>query len=192
MLEVGGEVSVVSWVLIVLCCRFKPYYISGSPWYSVDACSSLWCSTHIHIQPVAIFHIAPAAARWLWSSYWRKMPQYDRDKCLCHSQTSTNHQSFFVSSGVATVTTDIFKNNKIINLLRKFAKIMWIFDRTDDSKAQEVIWWPQSFVDFILEWLKQLINICDQSCDCSVVWEMLLQFFQANIWPSGFLCVLSS
>ena len=48
------------------------------------------------------------------------MPQYDRDKCLCHSQTTTE---LFASGSVAMIMTDVFLNNEV-NLLRKFAKIM--------------------------------------------------------------------
>ena len=39
---------------------------------------------------------------------------------------------------VATVMTDVFRKNEI-NLLRKFAKIMRIFDNIDDSKNRGVI-----------------------------------------------------
>ena len=39
---------------------------------------------------------------------------------------------------VATVMTDVFRKNEI-NLLRKFAKIMRIFDNIDDSKNRRVI-----------------------------------------------------
>jgi hypothetical protein len=35
---------------------------------------------------------------------------------------------------VATVMTDVFQKNEI-NLLKKFAKIVIIFDRIDDSKT---------------------------------------------------------
>jgi hypothetical protein len=35
---------------------------------------------------------------------------------------------------VATVMTDVFQTNEI-NLLRKFAKIVRIFDKTGDSKS---------------------------------------------------------
>ena len=54
---------------------------------------------------------------------------------------------------VATVMTDVFQENEI-NLLRKFAKIVRIFDKIDDSKSRGVIYGPQSFGDFILELLK--------------------------------------
>ena len=36
----------------------------------------------------------------------------------------------------------------------KFTKIMRIFNKTDDPKGQGIIQRPQSFVDFILELLK--------------------------------------
>ena len=49
------------------------------------------------------------------------MPQCDRDKCLCHG----HDQCFFF--------------NNEVNLLRKFAKIAQIFDKTDDSKGQEAV-----------------------------------------------------
>jgi hypothetical protein len=39
---------------------------------------------------------------------------------------------------VATVMTDVFHKNEI-NLLRKFAKIVRIFDKVDDSKNRGVI-----------------------------------------------------
>ena len=39
---------------------------------------------------------------------------------------------------VATVMTDVFQKNEI-NLLRKFAKIVRIFDKTDDVKGEWVI-----------------------------------------------------
>ena len=41
-------------------------------------------------------------------------------------------------SSDATVMTDVFHKNEI-NLLRKFAKIMRIFDKVDDSKNRGVI-----------------------------------------------------
>jgi hypothetical protein len=41
-------------------------------------------------------------------------------------------------ASVATVMTDIFQKNEI-NLLRKFARIMIIFDNIDDLKNQGVI-----------------------------------------------------
>ena len=41
-------------------------------------------------------------------------------------------------ASVATVMTDVFEKNEI-NLLRKFAKIVRIFDKVDDSKNQGVI-----------------------------------------------------
>jgi hypothetical protein len=41
-------------------------------------------------------------------------------------------------SSVATVMTDVFQKNEI-NLLRKFAKIVRIFDKVDDSKKRGVI-----------------------------------------------------
>jgi hypothetical protein len=46
-----------------------------------------------------------------------------------------------------------FKKNEI-NLLRKFAKLVQIFDKIDDSKGRGVIYGPQSFGDFIPEVLK--------------------------------------
>jgi hypothetical protein len=46
-----------------------------------------------------------------------------------------------------------FKKNEI-NLLRKFAKIVQIFDKIDNSKSRGVTYGPQSFGDFILELLK--------------------------------------
>jgi hypothetical protein len=49
--------------------------------------------------------------------------------------------------------TDIFQKNEI-NLLRKFAKTVRIFDKIDDSKKRGVIYGPQSFWDFIPEVLK--------------------------------------
>jgi hypothetical protein len=54
---------------------------------------------------------------------------------------------------VATVMTDVFQKNEI-NLLRKFAKIVRIFDKIDDLKSQGVIYEPQSFGNLILELLK--------------------------------------
>jgi hypothetical protein len=39
---------------------------------------------------------------------------------------------------VATAMTNVFQINEI-NLLGKFAKIMWIFDKTYNSKSQGVI-----------------------------------------------------
>ena len=54
---------------------------------------------------------------------------------------------------VTTVMTDVFQKNEI-NLLRKFAKIVRIFDKIDDSKSRGVIYGPQSFRDFIPEVLK--------------------------------------
>ena len=42
------------------------------------------------------------------------------------------------ASSVATVMTDVFEKNEI-NLLRKFAKIMRIFDKVDDFKNRGVI-----------------------------------------------------
>ena len=51
---------------------------------------------------------------------------------------------------VATVMTDVFQKNEI-NLLRKFAKIVRIFDKIDGSKNRRVIYGPKSFGDFILE-----------------------------------------
>jgi hypothetical protein len=39
---------------------------------------------------------------------------------------------------VATVMTDVFHKNEI-NLLRKFSKIVRIFDKVDDSKNRGVI-----------------------------------------------------
>jgi hypothetical protein len=41
-------------------------------------------------------------------------------------------------ASVATVMTDVFHKNEI-NLLRKFAKIMRIFDKIDDPKNRGVI-----------------------------------------------------
>ena len=41
-------------------------------------------------------------------------------------------------TSVATVMTNVFQKNEI-NLLRKFAKIMIISDKIDDSKNQGVI-----------------------------------------------------
>ena len=41
-------------------------------------------------------------------------------------------------ASVATVMTDVFRKNEI-NLLRKSAKIMRIFDKVDDSKNRGVI-----------------------------------------------------
>ena len=54
---------------------------------------------------------------------------------------------------VATVMTDVFQKNEI-NLLSKFAKIIQIFDKINDSESQRVIDGPQSHGDFILELLK--------------------------------------
>ena len=51
------------------------------------------------------------------------------------------------------VMTDVFQKNEI-NLLRKFAKIVRIFDKIDGSKNRRVIYGPQSFGDFILELFK--------------------------------------
>ena len=63
------------------------------------------------------------------------MPQYDSAECLCNSQTTTE---LFASSSVAMVMADVFFNNEV-NLLRKFAKIAQIFDKTDDSKGQGAV-----------------------------------------------------
>jgi hypothetical protein len=49
--------------------------------------------------------------------------------------------------------TDVFQKNEI-NLLRKFARIMIIFDKIDDLKNWGVIQWHQSFVDIIIGLLK--------------------------------------
>ena len=57
------------------------------------------------------------------------------------------------TSSVAMVMTDVFQKNEI-NLLRKFAKIMRIFDKIDDSKNRRVIYGHQPFGDFIPELLK--------------------------------------
>ena len=54
---------------------------------------------------------------------------------------------------VATVMTDVFQQNEI-NLLRKFGKIVRIFDKVDDSKNRGVIFKHQSFGDVILKLLK--------------------------------------
>jgi len=56
-------------------------------------------------------------------------------------------------SSVATVMTEVFQKNGI-NLLRKFVKIVRIFDKVDDSKNRGVIWRHQSFGDIILGLLK--------------------------------------
>ena len=56
----------------------------------------------------------------------------------------------YCHSSVAMVMTDVSQKNEI-NLLRKFAKIIRIFDKIDDSKNRRVIYGPQSFGDFILE-----------------------------------------
>ena len=58
-----------------------------------------------------------------------------------------------MTRSVATVMTDVFQKNEI-NLLRKFAKIVRIFDKIDGSKNRRVIYGPQSFGDFILELFK--------------------------------------
>jgi hypothetical protein len=46
--------------------------------------------------------------------------------------------SLTLMASVATVMTDVFHKNEI-NLLRKFAKIMRIFDKIDDPKNRGVI-----------------------------------------------------
>ena len=56
-------------------------------------------------------------------------------------------------ASVATVMTDVFHKNEI-NLLRKFAKIVRIFDKIDDPKNRGVIYKYQSFLDVILKLLK--------------------------------------
>ena len=58
-----------------------------------------------------------------------------------------------MSISVAMVMTDVFQKNEI-NLLSKFAKIIQIFDKINDSESQRVIDRPQSHGDFILELLK--------------------------------------
>ena len=78
--------------------------------------------------------------------------------CRCghmHGQTMmlTKLLVSLLSSSVVMVMTDIFQKNEI-NLLRKFAKIVRIFDKIDDSKNRRVINGPQSFWDFILELFK--------------------------------------
>ena len=78
------------------------------------------------------------------------MPQYDSAECLCNSQTTTK---LFASSSVVMVMADVFLNNEVY-ILRKFTKIVQIFDKTDNPKGQGIIQWPQSFVDCILELLK--------------------------------------
>jgi hypothetical protein len=58
---------------------------------------------------------------------------------LCWDQIGTWNSTYIVTcliiipSSVVTVMTDVFQKNEI-NLLRKFAKIMRIFDKIDDSK----------------------------------------------------------
>ena len=49
-----------------------------------------------------------------------------------------NTKQYLFAPSVATVMTDVFHKNEI-NLLRKFAKIVRIFDKVDDSKNQGVI-----------------------------------------------------
>ena len=56
-------------------------------------------------------------------------------------------------TSVATVMTEVFHKNEI-NLLRKFSKIVRIFDKVDDSKNRGVIQRHQSFGDVILKLLK--------------------------------------
>ena len=46
-----------------------------------------------------------------------------------------------------------FFDNEVI-LLRKFTKIMQIFNKTNNPKGQGIIQWTQSFLDFIFELLK--------------------------------------
>ena len=31
-----------------------------------------------------------------------------------------------------------------------------------------------------------LVANFDQTCDCSIAWEIVVQFFQAKMWPPGF------
>jgi hypothetical protein len=51
---------------------------------------------------------------------------------------SNRYTEVLIRPSVATVMINIFHKNKI-NLLRKFAKIMRIFDKVDDSKNRGVI-----------------------------------------------------
>jgi len=45
----------------------------------------------------------------------------------------------FCASSVAMVMTNVFFKNNEVNLLRKFAKIVQMFDKTDDSKGQGAV-----------------------------------------------------
>ena len=51
---------------------------------------------------------------------------------------SLHCSSKLIMTSVATVMTDVFQKNEI-NLLRKFGKIVRIFDKVDDSKNRGVI-----------------------------------------------------
>ena len=58
-----------------------------------------------------------------------------------HSGGSANGGSICIQTdlgSVATVMTDVFQKNEV-NLLRKFGKIVRIFDKVDDSKNRGVI-----------------------------------------------------
>jgi hypothetical protein len=52
--------------------------------------------------------------------------------------TAWNCTDHMYQNSVATVMTDVFHKNEI-NLLRKFAKIMRIFDEVDESKNRGII-----------------------------------------------------
>jgi hypothetical protein len=60
------------------------------------------------------------------------VPQMPSSLKATHWHTQT------VQTSVATVMTDVFHKNEI-NLLRKFAKIVRIFDKIDDFKNRGVI-----------------------------------------------------
>jgi hypothetical protein len=97
----------------------------------------LQCTPFLVIYPQPPHPVHPCYSLWNHSIF---------DSFICIAAAAGERDS------VATVMTDIFQKNEI-NLLRKFAKIMIIFGKIDDSKNQGVIQRHQSFGDVILELL---------------------------------------
>ena len=110
---------------------------------------------------------------------------------LHHTQILRHHTCIRYIPSVAMVMTDVFHKNRIM-LSGKLAKIVRIFVDIGHIKSQRVMYWPERIRPVIPTlWSgHDFSQIHDQNCDHSILWELLVRFFWANIWPLGFWCVL--
>ena len=138
---------------------------------------------YLHPNKIIYYHQQqwfPSVRGWWWR-VWMRLPSAYLIIWLSPILTS-----------VAMVMTDDFRKNGITmsSKLLKPWEYLW---RYNTSKTGGSHFGPKELDHYFPRYgaVMSLVTNFDQTCDRSIAWEIVVQFFRAKMWPPGFWCVLS-